>query len=104
MLEKLGVYLQISAKEKENEILIKDMTRIQEGTYVMHCAIWYHFYNLKNVKNIHGEMLFLVKLQATLLKVTILHGYFSRFLNCTNGTESHKASHILLIRLKMLTL
>ena len=29
------------------------------------------------------------KLQpATLLKVTLLHGCFSRFLNCTNGTKS----------------
>ena len=30
----------------------------------MRCAIWYHMYNLKNVKNIHGGMLILVKLQA----------------------------------------
>ena len=34
MLEKLGVYLRISAKVKESEILIKDMTRMKEGTYV----------------------------------------------------------------------
>ena len=32
---------------------------------------------------------------ATLLKVTLLHGCFSRFLNCTNGTKSHKASHMI---------
>ena len=31
---------------------------------------------------------------ATLLKVTLLHGRFSRFLNCTNGTKSRKASHL----------
>ena len=31
---------------------------------VMRCAIWYHFYNLKNVKNAHGGVLLLVKLQA----------------------------------------
>ena len=30
---------------------------------------------------------------ATLLKVTVLHGCFSRFLNCANGTKSRKASH-----------
>ena len=30
---------------------------------------------------------------ATLLKVTLLHGCFSRFLNCTNGTKSCKALH-----------
>ena len=31
---------------------------------------------------------------ATLLKVTLLHGCFSRFLNCTNGTKLHNASHM----------
>ena len=30
----------------------------------MRYAIWYHLYNLKNVKNIHGGVLILVKLQA----------------------------------------
>ena len=30
----------------------------------MRCAIWYHLYNLKNVKNTHGGVLILVKLQA----------------------------------------
>ena len=29
----------------------------------MRCAIWYHLYNLKNVKNPHGGVLPLVKLQ-----------------------------------------
>ena len=31
---------------------------------VMRYAIWYHLYNLKNVKNTHGGVLILVKLQA----------------------------------------
>ena len=31
---------------------------------------------------------------AAWLKITLLHGCFSRFLNCTNGTKSRKASHI----------
>ena len=31
---------------------------------VMRCAIWYHLYNLKTVKNTHGGVLLLVKLQA----------------------------------------
>ena len=30
----------------------------------MLCAIWYHLYNLKNVKNTHGGVLLLTKLQA----------------------------------------
>ena len=31
---------------------------------VVRCAIWYHLYNLKNVKSTHGEVLIFVKLQA----------------------------------------
>ena len=56
--------------------------------YVMFWKIWYHLYNLQNVKNTHGGVLLLVKLQAkpvTLLKVIFLYGCFSRFLNHTNG-------------------
>ena len=45
-------------------------------------------YSLKNVENTHGGVLILV------LKVTLLHGCFSHFLNCTNGTKSRNASHI----------
>ena len=43
---------------------------------------------LKNVKSTHGGVLLLVSLQLTLLKVALLHRCFSRFLNCTNGTQS----------------
>ena len=32
---------------------------------------------------------------ATLLKVILIHGHFSRFLNCANGTKSRKASQVL---------
>ena len=68
----------------------------------MRCAIWYHLCNLKNVKNAHGGVLpLVVKLQvklATLLKVTFLHGCFSRFLNCANGTKSRKGSHMIASR------
>ena len=45
------------------------------------------FVQFKTVKKTHAGVL------ATLLKVTLLHGCFSRFLNCTNGTKSHKTSH-----------
>ena len=30
----------------------------------MRCAIWYYLYNLKSMKNTHGGVLILVKLQA----------------------------------------
>ena len=32
--------------------------------FVIRCVIWNHLHNLKNVKNIHGGVLLLVKLQA----------------------------------------
>ena len=66
-------------------------------THMMRCTIWYHLYNLKNAKNTHGGVLILVTSRfqpATLRKLTLLHGCFSRFLNCTNGTKSRNASHI----------
>ena len=31
---------------------------------MLESVIWYHLYNLKNVKNTHGGVLILVKLQA----------------------------------------
>ena len=41
------------------------MLKLNENTwYAMLCAIWYHFYNLKNVRNVHEVVLLLVKLQA----------------------------------------
>ena len=33
-----------------------------------------------------------------LLNLTLLHGCFSRFLKCTNGTKSRKAPHLCFIR------
>ena len=48
------------------------------------CTIWYHFHNLKNVKNTQGEVLLLVKFQADACNVTKSnnrHGCFSANLN-----------------------
>ena len=36
----------------------------------MRCAIWYHLYNLKIVKNTHAGVLTLVKLQASAYNFT----------------------------------
>ena len=44
-----------------------------------------------NMKNIHGGLLLS---PAILLKVTLLHGCFSRFSICLNGTKSRNASHM----------
>ena len=51
----------------------------------MRCAIRYHLYNFKNVKNTRG---------GVLLKLTLLHGCFSHFLNCTNGIKSRNTSNM----------
>ena len=32
---------------------------------MVRCAIWYHLHNFKNVRNTHGRVLILVKLQAS---------------------------------------
>ena len=45
------------------------VNRISVELFVMFCAIWYYLYNLKNVKNAHGGVLFLVKLQAFSLQL-----------------------------------
>ena len=57
----------------------------------------------KKVKSTRGEVLLVVKLQTfqdsacNLSKVTLLHGFFLRLLNCTIGTKSSKASHIFML-------
>ena len=53
------------------------------------------FVQFKIMKNTHGGVLLLV------LKVALLRGCFSRFLNCTNGTKSLK-NHIMTFGLNSL--
>ena len=54
------------------------------------CAIWYHVYKLKKVKSTHvGVLLSVIFTKSN----TLLHGFFSRSLNYTNGTKSRKALH-----------
>ena len=50
--------------------------------------IWYHLRNLKNVKNTHGVLI-------SLTKINTPPWVFSLILNCTNGTKPLKASHML---------
>ena len=52
-------------------------------TYVMFCTIWYHLYKLKNMK---------LKLVT---KISTPPWVLFTFLNCTNGTNSRKASDFL---------
>ena len=46
------------------EIISKCPISPRRETNVVCCAIWYHLYNLKNVKKTHGGVLILVELQA----------------------------------------
>ena len=41
-----------------------------------------------------APVLFSIKIYVKNVKVTLLHGRFSCFLNCTNGTKPRKASHM----------
>ena len=59
---------------------------------VVRCAIWYHLYNLKNVKNIHGGVLILVKLQASACNFTKINtppwAFFTFFKLCKSRNAS----------------
>ena len=52
------------APHRCHQIVIHNIRETVSTINVMRCAIWYHLYNLKNVKNTHGGVLILVKLQA----------------------------------------
>ena len=58
----------LSSQHENGEKLNRFLT--YKGLNVMRCAIWCNLYNLKNVKNTHGELLILVKLQADVCKFT----------------------------------
>ena len=54
----------------------------QSAWIVMFCVIWYHLYNFKNVKNPRKSVTLGKDAgfkPATLLKVTLLHGFFNVF-------------------------
>ena len=51
--------------ERENTLeLVLKMLKVFMYLYEMLCTIWHHLYNLKNVKNAHGEVSLLIKLQV----------------------------------------
>ena len=63
----------------------------------MLCAICYHLYNLKDMKKHPWKDAPF----SRVLKVALLHACFSRFLNCTNGTESCNPSETIILDEKM---
>ena len=52
------------------------MEMMMQYTNVVRCAIWYHSYNLKNVKNTHGGVCFLNCAHGT--KRAAHHKYYQR--------------------------
>ena len=63
------------------------------SVHLMRCVIQYHLHNFKKREK-HSWCSCRLK-PATLLKVTLLHGCFSRFLNCADFTKLHKTSQII---------
>ena len=59
----------VLSKILEKVIHDQTMDFVTKEKYVMLCAIWWHLYNLKNMKNTYGRMLLLVKLQAFSLQL-----------------------------------
>ena len=62
-------------------------------------AIWCDLYNLKVVRKYAWRSVIFSKVVLfkvlLLLTLTLLQGYFSRFLNCANDTKRRKASHLI---------
>ena len=53
--------------QRSSTILFTKVTTMEYETL---CAIWYHFYNLKTVKNTYGGVLLLIKLLASACNFT----------------------------------
>ena len=60
-------YLEICTGESKSEQKLKSTDK---NTKEIPCAIWYYFYNFKNVKNTHGGQILLLKFQALTKSVT----------------------------------
>ena len=54
----------ISLSNMGKQTFTSHLDSVKHNKYMVRCAIWYHLYSLKNVKNTHADMLVLVKLQA----------------------------------------
>ena len=66
---------------------------------VMLYVIWYPLDHLKNVKNIQGGLFSFSRVAGLALATLLITPplVFLRFLNCTNGTKSCKASRLCML-------
>ena len=56
---------------------------------MMRCTIWYHLYNLKNVKNTHRGVLILVKLQANFWQATNVTSSIPKYILEQNANKNN---------------
>ena len=64
-------HLIINAKKRQDKsFILSALTKLWKPRIVVRFTIWYHMYNLKNVKNTHRGVLVLVKLQAEVCNFT----------------------------------
>ena len=75
--------------------------------HVMRCAIWYHFYNSRNVKSTNGGVLLLASAceDCNSTENNTHPWVFSRFLNCTMykwyqiaQSVTHNMPHLFLLK------
>ena len=72
--------------------ILKYEKRVAEELNLIRCAIWYHLYNLENVKSTHGGVLILIKLQAKACNFTKRNtsSWCLFFINLIAGREFDK--------------
>ena len=73
--------------EEPRRINQKNLMIFFINMFVMRCAIWYHWHNLKSLKNTYGRMLLLVKLQAKRCTLNNVCSTLNREFN-SRGNES----------------
>ena len=65
--------------------------------YVMHCVIWYHLYNLKNVKNTHeGVLLCRLRYQASACNFTKINTLPCVFFTLILQMVPNRAKHLIM--------
>ena len=84
---------------------LKPIWQTLKHTFLMLCAVWYHLYNLKNVRNTHGWVLLSVTLKALICKFTNTFPwvFFVLFKLYKNDTKLWKASHLIFVTTRFLT-
>ena len=88
-------FWKMSSFKKINDLRLREKN--MRSLYAVRCTIWYHLYNLKNVKNIHGGVLILVTFQGSACNITKINTppwMFFRFLKlCKWYQIAHRTTY-----------